>query len=520
MTDGRPDQPAATAPAGAPAPAVDRAVEAGKGALFIGAGKVFFILSGFIQQTLLGRLLGVAGFGTFGAINSAISMVNNTVVQATIQGVSKFTAEVDTRADAVKRAALRLQALLGLIVASAFFLGAPLIAAFERVPSYAPYYRIAAAIPFLYAIYAVFVGSANGQRRFRVQGGFDATFAAMKTVLLCLGAVVAGVAGAFAGFACAALLIVVIAIRVVHLPRASAGEAFPMRRLLSFMLTIIAYSILLNVELLYDQPLLHRFAAAIDPVRGVAVAGHYQALRTLALLPYQALMVVTFVIFPLVSRATFAEDRAATRAYVTQTLRLALILASAMGVALAARPETLLAITFGPAYLEGARALPVLVVGECCLALLGVTCSILNAAGRPRVALTLMAATVATGVGLAYALVPGTALGPDILFTMAVTAATGMAFGFLLSLTYVRVRLGGSIPLATVGRVAVAVGASVLVGRVLPGQGRVVGLAITAVVVVVYAVVLVALREFGPNDRAKLAKIVRRGAAAKAPTSG
>jgi O-antigen/teichoic acid export membrane protein len=221
-------------------------------------------------------------------------------------------------------------------------------------------------------------------------------------------------------------------------------------------------------------------------------------------------MVVTFVIFPLVSRATFAEDRETTRAYVTQTLRLALILASGMGVALAARPETLLAITFGPAYLEGARALPVLVVGECCLALLGVTCSILNAAGRPRVALVLMATTVATGIGLAYALVPGTPLGPDILFTMAVTAALGMAIGFLLSLTYVRVRLGGSIPPATLGRVALAVAAAVLVGRFLPGHGRVVGLVITLVVVVVYAGVLVALREFGPNDRAKFAKILRR----------
>src|SRR6185503_6158250 len=146
------------------------------------------------------------------------------------------------------------------------------------------------------------------------------------------------------------------------------------------------YNLLLNVELLYDQPLLHRLAGAVDPARGAIVAGHYQALRTLALLPYQALLVVTFVIFPLISRATFAEDRDATRAYVTQTLRVALILAAGMGVALAARPAALLAILFRPEYGEGARALPILVVGECFLALLAVTCAILNAAGRPAAA--------------------------------------------------------------------------------------------------------------------------------------
>ena len=38
--------------------APDRAVEAGRGAIFISAAKVFFIVSGFVQQVLLPRLLG------------------------------------------------------------------------------------------------------------------------------------------------------------------------------------------------------------------------------------------------------------------------------------------------------------------------------------------------------------------------------------------------------------------------------------------------------------------------------
>lgn len=512
MSD-RPTDATAVAGGQIPAPGtvpVDRAVEAGKGALFIGAAKVFFMLSGFIQQVLLARLVNVAGVGAFGAVNSAISMVNNTVVQATIQGVSKFTAETDGRAEAVKRSALRLQALAGVVIALGFFLGAPLIAAFEKAPSYVPYYRIASAIPLLYAVYAVFVGSANGLRRFRTQAGFDMTFSSAKTVLLLGGAALAGVAGAFGGFVLAAVFIVLVAARTMGLPRAASGPGFPMGKLVAFMATIGGYNLMLNVELLYDQPLLHRLAGAIDPARGAIVAGHYQALRTLALLPYQALLVVTFVIFPLISRASFAQDREATRAYVTQTLRVALILAAAMGVTLAARPGALLAILFKPEYGEGARALPILVAGECCLALLAVTCAILNAAGRPAAALALMGTTVASGVALAYVLVPGTPLGPDILVAMALAAASGMALGFVLSVVYVRVRLGGSAPLGTVVRVALAAGAAVLAGRLLPGSGRIVGLAITVAVVVVYAGVLIALREFGPTDRAKFAKILRR----------
>jgi stage V sporulation protein B len=490
---------------------VDRAVEAGRGALFIGAAKVFFMLSGFVQQVVLARLISVAGYGAFGAVNSTISIVNNTVVQFTVQGVSKFTAEDDRHAEAVKRSGLAIMSIVGVVLCVAFFLGAPLFAAFENAPSYVPYYRIAAFIPMLYAVYAVFIGSVNGQRQFRKQAGFDMTFSSAKTVLLLGLAAVAGVKGAFGGFALAALFIVIVAARVVGLPRGDRDTTFPMRRFVTFLGTIFAYNLFLNAELLYDQPLLHHFAGMVDAEQGKIIAGHYAALRTLALLPYQALLVVTFVIFPLVSRATFAEDREATGAYVTQTLRYALLLATAMGVALGARPAALIAILFPPAYAEGAAALPILVVGECCLALLSVSCAILNAAGRASASLVLMALTVAIGIGTAFLLVPGSALGPDMLRAAAIAASTGMVAGFVGAAVYVKITLGGSAPLGSVLRIAVAAAAAIAVGHFIPAHGKVLGLAVTILVVVIYAGVLVALGEFGPADRAKFRRVLRRG---------
>ena len=493
-----------------PSAAPDRAVEAGRGAIFIGAAKVFFMLSGFVQQVALARLVTAAGVGAFGAVNSAISMVNNTVVQATIQSVSKFSAEDDRRAAAVTRAALKIQAGVGLFLGLAFFLGAPAIADFVKATAYVPYFRIAAAIPLLYSIYAVFIGTVNGQRRFRTQAGFDMTFSTAKTVLLLGGAAFAGVGGAFAGFAAAALFIVVVAWRVIGAPKTNE-PAFPLKRMAAYMLAIGGYNLFLNVELLYDQPLLHRFAGQIDPSRAGELAGHYQALRTLALLPYQALMVVTFVIFPLVSRSTFNEDREATRSYVTQTLRYALILATAMGVALGARPAALITVLFPAPYSEGAAALPILVVGQCCLALLAVSCAILNAAGRALPALGLMALTVVTGVGSAFVMVPRAALGPDMLTAAATAASLGMALGFVSSVLYIRTQLGGSAPLASILRIAGAAAVAIVVGRLLPGGGKIVGLAITALVAVIYLGVLIALREFGPADQAKFKKVLRRG---------
>jgi stage V sporulation protein B len=484
------------------------AVVAGRGAIFIGFAKIYFMIAGFLQQVLLTRLLGIAEYGAFAVVNNVISIVNNTMVQATIQAVSKFTAEDDARAGAVQRAGLRMQAVLGGALALALFLGAPLIASFEKAPHYANYFRIAALIPFLYAIYAVFVGSANGLRRFRVQASFDVGFSTAKTILLLGLAAVAHVTGAFAGFAAAAAVILIVASRVMRLP--AQGATFPAGRLTSYMGAVVAYMLLLNVALNYDHPLLQHFAGTVDPVSAPVVAAHYQALRTLALLPYQALLVITFVIFPLVSRSTFAEDRAATRAYVTQTLRYALILAVAMGLVLGARPAALLGIIYKPEYGEGAPALPILVTGECCLALLAVACSILNAAGRTRATLTLMVITVAVGAAAAALLVPHATPGTPMLIAAASATSLGMASGFVASVVYMRARLGGSPPLATVARVAAGIVAAALVGRFMPGHGKVMGLVAIAAVGIVYLAVLIATGEFGPDDRAKVARILRR----------
>jgi len=71
-------------------------------------------------------------------------------------------------------------------------------------------------------------------------------------------------------------------------------------------------------------------------------------------------------------------------------------------------------------------------------------------------------------------------------------------------------RLGGTPPVATVARVALGVVAGMAVGRFVPGHGKIVGLAATAMAAVVYLAVLVGTGELGPADRAKLGRMLRR----------
>ena len=501
-----------SADAATPAPAPESAAKTvGRGVMFIGFAKIYFMVTGAIQRFLLNNILGAANLGDFSTVNSFVSIINNTVVQGTIQGVSKPTAEDDARAGAVQRAGIRLQGGLGLLLAVIILGGSTALAAFWKTPRLATYFRIAALIPLLYAVYSVFVGSANGLRRFGTQATFDISFSTLKTILLVGLAVVASVTGAFIGFVAAAAIILVVAARVMRLP--ATGEPFPMRRIATFMGAVVAYTALLNLALNSDLLLLRRFALSapgVDAVTAATVAGNYEALRTFAILPYQALLVVTFVIFPLVSRATFAADRDATRAYVSQTMRYALILAGLMGIVLAARPSTLFGTIYKPDLRAGAAALPILVTGQCCLALLSVACSILNASGRTRAPLVLMIVTLAIGAGGIALFVPRAEAGTPMLITAASATAIATATGLAAALVVLRTQLGGMPPVATFARVALALAGAVVAARLVPGHGKLVGFAVMALVGIAYVAILVVTREFGPEDGAKLAKVFGR----------
>jgi O-antigen/teichoic acid export membrane protein len=446
-------------------------------------------------------------------VNNAISTVNNTMVQGTIQSVSKFTAEDDARAGAVQRAGLKMQAVLGLLVAVVFILAAPIIARFVKAPEHVSLFRLAAAIPMVYAFYAVYVGTANGLRKFHFQAGFDVGFSTAKTILLLAGAVVGhmlghSVAGAFVGFIAAALIILLIAGRTIGMP--AGQQAFPAPRLIKFMGGVVLYTLLINLALNYDLLLLRRFAGAVAPgAPADALAGAYEAVRNLALLPYQALLVVTFVIFPLVSRATFAADREATAAYVRQTLRYALILGVALAVTLSARPAALLSILYPKAFGVGAQALPILAAGIVALALLSIAGSIVTASGRPDVAVGLVALTLAVGSALAFALVPGSEPGAAMLTAAALATALGMLAGLLAALVYLWRRFAALPPLLSVLRVCAAGVLATGLGRIMPGEGKMAGLAATAVAGLAFAAALWLLREFSATDREKFAKILK-----------
>src|SRR5262249_6390428 len=96
----------------------------------------------------------------------------------------------------------------------------------------------------------------------------------------------------------------------------------------------------LNVLMQADIGLLRKFAHESGAAAGLAketlrvgadsLVGAYRAAQLFAFLPYQLLMSITFILFPMVARARAQHDEQAVATYVRTGFRLALVLVGLM----------------------------------------------------------------------------------------------------------------------------------------------------------------------------------------------
>ncbi|MBA3541161.1 MAG: polysaccharide biosynthesis protein [Deltaproteobacteria bacterium] len=398
-----------------------------------------------------------------------------------------------------------------------------------------------------YSFYAVFVGTANGLREFHKQAGLDVTFATLRVAgLLGMATAGLGVIGVIGGWVAAVAMILLAAIAWIGLPdregKLAASERVPVGPMLRFFVGVAAYLVLFNALMFVDSILIKRLttehfaanapqlAAAVERVAPWAssVSGYhadpavladvqnayYGAVQNLARLSYQAIIAATFVVFPLVSRSTFTEDKETTRRYVEVTTRYSLMFAMAISVVMAANPVDILGLVYAPDYAQlGGPALTSLALGNVAFSIFAIAGTILNGSGHTRSAIISAAITLVIAIVGNYIAITVTA-GTDHMLAAAATATAGsMVIGAILSGLFLRRHLGSFLPLTSMIRIGLATVVALGVGRVLPLHGKLMTLVEAVIVGLVFLTVLVASRELGKRDlqairmvRAKRAK--------------
>jgi O-antigen/teichoic acid export membrane protein len=503
----------------------------GRGVIYITFAKGWFMLTGWVLIFGLPRIFkwasggdieqGQALFGAYKIVFMGVSFINNGIITGTIQAVSKFTSEDESNHGSVRKTALKVQGILGIALAVLYIGFAGVVADVLGSPDLALLMRVTAGIIVAYSCYAVFIGSFNGRRMFSRQALFDIAYATIKTILIVgLAALGFEVLGTVLGFLIAAIVIAIAA--AIISGGTSDKTGFPVKRYLSFASVLIIYTFILNLVMSLDLFLLKAFSSQSAIAAGntqeaasalsKALAGQYGAAQGLAFIPYQAILSIAFVAFPMISKVTFADDREKSKTYVRKTMRFTMILIVGLTSIFAALPSQSLGLIFPAEYRVASDALGILSFGIAAFGLMVVSNTILNGAGLPFRAMGVVAIALLAVIGAVWFFAKTATPGPDTLTTTAIGTSTGMLIGLALSAVFVYRRFGTFWPWSTALRVAIAGAIAVATGRIfLPDAGKIITLGECVLVLVIYLVVLVATMEFRKEDLQQLKQVLKRG---------
>ncbi|MFW6049784.1 MAG: lipopolysaccharide biosynthesis protein [Myxococcota bacterium] len=493
---------------------------AGRGLISITAAKAYFIAASYAVHLMVPRLLGSPdAFGLFSQAMAAVSILNNVLIVSTVQTVSKLVSEDEAAGPRTLRQGLVLQLAVGGTLGAALFVAAPAIARHAlRVPQVEPLLQIASAVVLSYALYAALVGSLNGRRLFQRQAGLDATFTTFRTGgILGAAALGFGALGAIAGFSGAAAAILLVALLVVGWGR-GGPRPWPLRRWLGFMAPLWAFHACLNGILMLDMLVLTRSvvdlstAAGADATAAAAeaqrMAGFYRAAQVFAFVPYQLILSMTFVVFPMISRATSEGDTESARTTIRAALRFSLLVLLAVAAPLAGASDGVIRIAYPDEYLVGAPALGVLVFGLVMFALFAIGATTLSGAGRPSLSAGMAAAALVVVIVANRLLVMWAGLGEHTLRAAALGTTLGMGVALLLVGAMVHRTFGAFLPPASVVRSLIAAAAGWAGAHFVPHDTAPTALLALVVGFLAYGLALLAVREVRPRDLAAVRRVL------------
>jgi stage V sporulation protein B len=513
----------ATADANASAAAdADVARKAGRGGLAITFAKIYFIVLGLVQQIALPRVLGLAGYGALSSALSIASIAYNPVVTTSIQGVSRaISASKEDDQPGVVRRLMGVHGLIALVLGLGFFALSGPIGNATGAPHIIPSLRILAGVMLLYSVYSPLIGVLNGRKLFLRQASLDILAATLRTVGLIGGGYALassgrGVEGSASGFVIAAGAVFLTAVVWVGLGRRGKGGTSVGSHLL-FIGPLLLGQVLLNLLLQADLTLLRTFAAESAAAAGLPLdaadplVGAYRATQLFCFLPYQMLISVTFILFPLLAKAHHDADNEAVARYVRTGVRLALVLAGLMVSVTSGLSGPLIRLVFpAEAAALGTESMQVLTLGFGAFAIFGILVTVLNSLERERASATITGLAFLLVVVLCFVRVRGGEFGAGMLLNTALSTTAGLVGATVVAALLVRKTAGALVSPLSLLRVVIALCIAIAVGRQFPAAGKVLTLALSALVATVYVIVLLLSRELGKADLQMVLSVVRR----------
>jgi stage V sporulation protein B len=248
-----------------------------------------------------------------------------------------------------------------------------------------------------------------------------------------------------------------------------------------------------------------------------ALVGFYRSAQNFALVPYQVILSVTFVVFPLVSRATAAGDLASARSHVVGALRFSVIVLLALAAPISGSAEALIRMAYGATFLPGAQTLSILVFGQVSLALFVIVATILSGSGRPGLSAGIGLVALCVMLAANRLLVRAVGIGDSTLAVAALATSLGPLLALVVSNFALKQLLSVGLPLKTLVRCGISAGAGYFAAQLTPQHHGLLAPVAMLAGGSAYLAALFVTRELSGADVALVAATLRRRKANREP---
>jgi O-antigen/teichoic acid export membrane protein len=425
------------------------------GAILVTAASAVFVLSGYVVNVWLGRLLGPADYGRFGIVIGMVTILN--VIQNTSvpHAVARTVAHSPEHAESALRRGAELQLMVSIVLAGGVVLAAPIISTVLGDSELTDMVRLAALTLVPYGGLALLIAFHNGTREYVRQAVASAVYAVTKAVSAVGLAHLFHLAGAIAGYVLAALIGCAVAWRSIGAIRARV----PYRQLIAFAAPIAVYAIasvtLMSADIFFVK-------AGVADARA---AGYYAASQSISRIPFYLMSGLAAVVLPGVA-ASMRQGHDAAKRTATNAVRWSLVIVVPVIALMAPTSGALIELLYSSEYGPGGSALAILTPAIGALAISSILAGLLAGLGRPWPPAVLASAGVIVTVAACVALVPiagveGAALGTFM----------GSAVALLSMSAFVWKQMPGVASFATMARVICVAGAGGLVAVLVDPSG-------------------------------------------------
>lgn len=380
---------------------------------WLSLSEIVFNLAGYIIHSALGRILGPSDYGRFGIVVTLTTMIIVLVGNGIPTAMSKYLSEVFETAPekiyGISRAAAKLQLWLMGSVTVLFFLGAPLISRLLGDPGLTPLFQLSSLIIPAFAAASFNAFFFTGLHCFQIQAFLKMSRAIARVLFIVTFGYYFGVEGAVSGYIAAPLLVFLIGLVVEYFiirkrfPKAHAAKVesnFSMRTIFEYAwpvtLFLLFYECILTLDLYFVKAML-----GSDHLTGI-----YNAAITVGRIPYYLFYALALIMLPTISKMNAERDEIETTRFITQSLRLLVLLLLPMVTLLVAYAPEMLRFFYGNAYLEAAETMRIYAVGVGFLTIFYVLAFALNGAGKNRIPMMLSFFGVASVVLLNLFFIP------------------------------------------------------------------------------------------------------------------